>query len=76
MSKKDYNQSDVDFVQMMIPHHQLAVDSAVAEYRDGQNPEIKQLCVNIVFSQLAEIEQMRNWLADREIAEKAPEMKM
>ena len=52
---------DQQFIDMMVPHHQSAVEMArVAEAR-SQRPEIKGLAADIVRSQDAEIEQMKGW---------------
>ena len=56
--------SDVMFFEMMIPHHQQAVDIsdlAIARSKDG---ELVSLAKKIRDGQAAEIIQMKNWLAD------------
>lgn len=55
--------ADRDFLSMMIPHHQSAVDAAKVELRDGKNPQVRALAQRIVTAQEAEIRQMRAWLA-------------
>lgn len=74
--EKDYNDQDVEFVQMMIPHHQSAIDAALPEYKDGKNDEIKKIAMDIFFNQSAEIKKFRDWLNARDIKEKAPKMEM
>lgn len=54
---------DRDFLAMMIPHHQSAVDAAKIELRDGKDPQVRALAQRIVKAQEAEIRQMRAWLA-------------
>jgi uncharacterized protein (DUF305 family) len=50
------------FAQMMIPHHQQAVDmSTLAETRTT-NPELLALAMQIKDAQAPEIEQMTSWL--------------
>ena len=52
---------DQRFIDMMVPHHEGALEMArVAEAR-AQHPEIKTLATDILQSQGAEIEQMRAW---------------
>ena len=52
---------DQRFIDMMVPHHEGAVEMArVAEAR-AQHPEIKTLATDILQSQGAEIQQMRAW---------------
>ena len=58
----DFSASDVMFAQMMIPHHQQALDmSGMAETRTT-NPEVLAFAKQISDAQLPEIEQMRGWL--------------
>ncbi len=57
-----FSTSDVMFAQMMIPHHQQAVDMvALAETR-STNQDVLALAEQISSAQLPEIEQMRDWL--------------
>jgi len=49
---------DRDFVAMMVPHHQAAIDMAVAELRYGQNPQLKRIAQEIVVDQQQEIAAM------------------
>jgi uncharacterized protein (DUF305 family) len=76
MENKDYNDEDVSFIQMMIPHHQSAVDAALLEYKNGQNAEIKKMAIDIFFSQSSEIQKFKDWLNVRSIKERAEKMKM
>jgi uncharacterized protein (DUF305 family) len=50
---------DVDFVAMMVPHHQGAIDMAVAVLRHGRNPQIRRLAQEIIVTQQQEIAAMR-----------------
>ena len=50
---------DQDFVAMMIPHHQGAIDIAKAELKYGHDEQLKQLAQRIVREHEHEIEQMR-----------------
>jgi uncharacterized protein (DUF305 family) len=50
---------DLDFVAMMVPHHQAAVDMAVAVLRHGRNPQIRRLAQEIIVTQQQEIAAMR-----------------
>ncbi|GIH25801.1 lipoprotein [Acrocarpospora phusangensis] len=58
------NDADVLFVQMMIPHHQQAVEMAQLAQSRATDPEIKELADEIEETQEAEIETLRDWLKD------------
>lgn len=55
--------ADRDFVAMMIPHHQGAIDMAQAELRHGKDPALRRLANEIVTAQHKEIAMMRKWQA-------------
>jgi uncharacterized protein (DUF305 family) len=54
---------DVDFLAMMIPHHQGAVDMARAVLRHGEDPLTRRLAEDIIAGQQAEIAAMTARLA-------------
>ena len=51
---------DRDFIEMMVPHHQSAVEMAQAYLREGRDPELRRLAEQIVRSQHDEIRYMRS----------------
>jgi hypothetical protein len=51
--------ADFDFAAMMIPHHQGAVDMALAELRYGKNEKLRRIAQEIVVDQQQEIVAMR-----------------
>jgi hypothetical protein len=53
---------DIDFVKMMLPHHQAAIDMARAELKYGTDPQMRRLAQEIVTEQQSEIELMQLWL--------------
>ncbi|MCF6468277.1 DUF305 domain-containing protein [Nonomuraea sp. MG754425] len=58
-----FNAADVMFAQMMIPHHEQAVEMAgLASTRAG-DPEIKELAAKIKAAQDPEIQTMKGWLS-------------
>lgn len=59
----DLTGSEVMFLQMMIPHHQQAVDISNLALRQSTNPELLALAKIILKEQSAEITQMNNWLS-------------
>ena len=56
---------DREFVEMMVPHHQGAVDMAHAELKYGHNEQLRRLAQQIVATQQHEIAVMRHALGDR-----------
>ena len=50
---------DADFLLMMIPHHQSAVDMSRTLLEEGADPETRALAEAIIASQEAEIAAMR-----------------
>jgi len=55
--------ADVDFLAMMIPHHEGAVEMARLELLHGRDPLTRMLAEDIIASQVAEIQGMRRRLA-------------
>ena len=53
---------DHDFVSMMIPHHQGAIDMAKAYLAAGTDPAIRKMAGQIVKDQEREIGRMQAWL--------------
>lgn len=49
---------DQDFVGMMIPHHQGAIDMAQAELRYGKNEQLRRIAQEIIVEQQQEIAAM------------------
>jgi len=61
MGMMSQQQADQHFIQMMIPHHQGAVDMANLALSKAKHPEIKKLAEAIKIDQNREIEQMKAW---------------
>ena len=53
MAAKPTGDVDADFVAMMIPHHQGAIDMAMAELRYGHNEQLRRISQEIVAMRLA-----------------------
>jgi hypothetical protein len=51
-----------DFVRLMLPHHQAAIDMGKAELVHGQDPQMRRLAQEIIADQQSEIELMQLWL--------------
>jgi uncharacterized protein (DUF305 family) len=52
---------DKEFIEQMIPHHQMAVMMAQMLSRSTNRAEMKQLAESIILAQTKEINQMREW---------------
>jgi uncharacterized protein (DUF305 family) len=50
---------DTDFVAMMVPHHQGAIEMAHAELRYGRNEPLRRMAQEIIVTQLQETTAMR-----------------
>ena len=66
-----YNDADVTFAQMMLPHHSQAVDmSGMLLAKSGVSEEVRQLATDIAAAQGSEIEQLSmmldEWGEDQE----------
>jgi uncharacterized protein (DUF305 family) len=57
-----HNSADVMFAQMMIPHHQQAIEMADLAPSRASNAEIKKLATQIKNAQGPEIQTMTSWL--------------
>ncbi len=52
--------SDERFIDMMVPHHQTAVDMGKVAQENAEHPELKQLVDSVVSSQQEEIKELRS----------------
>ena len=52
---------DQNFIDMMVAHHQAAIDMAKIAQRKGEHTELKRLAADIVSAQDGEIAQMKAW---------------
>ena len=59
-----FSGADIMFAQMMIPHHQQAVDMGTLAETRALSPDVKSLAAKIKSEQAPEITQMKGWLAD------------
>jgi hypothetical protein len=59
MGIKPSGDVDTDFVAMMAPHHQGAIEMAQAELRYGHNEPLRRMAQEIIVTQLQEITAMR-----------------
>jgi uncharacterized protein (DUF305 family) len=55
--------ADISFAQLMIPHHEQAIEMADIALDKGAGPEVTQLAQEIKAAQDPEIAQMKRWLS-------------
>jgi uncharacterized protein (DUF305 family) len=67
-------QFDQRFIDMMVPHHEGAVEMAKIAKSRAQHPEIGQMADAIMSSQASEITQMKNWRRDWYGSDRTPPM--
>jgi uncharacterized protein (DUF305 family) len=53
--------ADKNFVMMMIPHHQGAIDMAKVELQYGKDPQLRAMAEKIIAAQEAEIAELKKW---------------
>ncbi len=68
MAAKPTGDIDRDFVTMMAPHHQGAIDMAVIELRYGKNEQLRRIAQEIIVSQLQEIAAMKLAIGEQVVA--------
>jgi uncharacterized protein (DUF305 family) len=61
MAMKSTGDPDKDFVMMMVPHHQGAIDMAEVELKYGKDPVLKKMAQDIIDAQRREIEEFKKW---------------
>jgi hypothetical protein len=61
--------ADLDFVRLMLPHHQAAIDMAKTQLLYGKDAQMRRLAQEIITDQQLEIELMQRWLKQREPAQ-------
>ena len=55
---------DQAFIDMMVPHHQSAVEMAEIALERAEHQELRELAEDIIAAQEPEIEQLRQWRVD------------
>lgn len=64
-SAESSNDNDVDFVKLMLIHHQAAIDMAKTQLLYGKDAQIRRLAQEIITDQQSEIDVMQLWLKQR-----------
>jgi uncharacterized protein (DUF305 family) len=62
LAVQEMSADDIMFAQMMIPHHQQAVEMGVLAETRASREEVKKLAAEIKDEQAPEIELMKSWL--------------
>lgn len=75
-SSSDFSTADLHFAQMMIPHHQQAIEMSDLAMKNSQNPQILDLAKKIKAAQGPEIDQMKSWLTKSGLDANAPHSMM
>ncbi|MFF2487242.1 DUF305 domain-containing protein [Microbacterium sp. NPDC058062] len=66
----DFNDADVMFATMMIPHHQQAIEMAESVLsKENVDPQVVDLATKIEDAQAPEIETMQGWLEEWRVAD-------
>ena len=68
MMVKPSGDADRDFAAMMIPHHQGAIDMAMAELKYGHNEQLRRIAQEIIVDQQQEIVAMRLAVSQRTVS--------
>ena len=53
---------EIEFMEMMIKHHERAIKESRQCLDKAWHPELRQICQNIITTQSAEIAQLQSWL--------------
>ena len=65
MAREMSNDADVNYVELMVPHHAGAIDMSLPALTMSANPQIRKMAEDIIVSQAREIADFRTWLAGR-----------
>lgn len=69
---KPSGNDDADFANMMLPHHQAAIDMARTELLYGKDTQMRRLAQEIITDQESEIQSMQLWLSRQKVHTKDP----
>lgn len=60
-SNSEYSSADIAFAEMMIPHHEQAIEMSEIAFLNTTNPDVLKLAQEIKDAQSPEIELMMSW---------------
>ena len=63
MNESTLTAADIMFLQMMIPHHEQAIEMSKLAVTNTKNPDLLDLAARIEAAQQPEIDLMKKWLA-------------
>ncbi|MDP2310896.1 MAG: DUF305 domain-containing protein [Pseudomonadota bacterium] len=69
MMKPMTGNADQDFAQMMIAHHQGAIDMARVEIQYGADPALKERAQTIIDEQGKEIDELKQWQKEHKLTQ-------
>lgn len=64
MLEVDGEYSDERFIDLMVPHHESAVEMAEVALQNSENERIRTLAEEIISAQERELRQMSDWRAE------------
>ncbi len=56
--------ANMRFVELMLPHHAMALEMSVPALLGSNNPQVLNLAENIIINQAKEMRQFKAWLAE------------
>ena len=75
MTIKPSGDVDRDFVEMMVPHHQGAIDMARAELKYGRNEQLRRMAQEIIVTQQQEIAAMVTEKLPKDLGDRYTQLK-
>ena len=65
-SSSDFSSNDITFAEMMIPHHEQAIEMSELAFQNTSNSEVLKIAQEIGDSQSPAIELMKSWTGVKE----------
>ena len=60
-ANSEFSPSDINFAEMMIPHHEQAIEMSEIAFKNTMNSEVLQLAQEIKEARAPEIDLMKSW---------------
>lgn len=71
-ANSEFSAADLHFAQMMIPHHQQAIEMSQIAFKNSKDPDVIEMAKQIKDAQSPEIIQMKSWLTKSGLDADAP----